>query len=60
VIYLNLEEYKNLIDEGEILRLKDVKVYMGGFTTKMVKKDEETDYGCYDKFKKGDEVIVLS
>ena len=59
MIYLNHEEIEKLIDEGEILPLKDVKVYVGIFTGKMVKKDEEKDYGCFDKFKKGDKVIVF-
>lgn len=52
------EEFDKLFEEREILPLGDVKVYLGIFTGKLVKKDEEKECGCFDKFKKGDKVIV--
>ena len=57
---MELEEFDKLLEKREILPFSDLKVYIGTFTGKIVKKEEKIEYGCFNKFKKGDRVIVFN
>ncbi len=54
------KEFKEKLDKGEFLYLKDVKSYIGKFTGKMVKPDNEYEHPDLKKFKKGDQVIIFN
>jgi hypothetical protein len=54
------KEFKEKLAKGEFLYLKDVKSYIGKFTGKMVKPDNEYKNQDLKKIKKCDQVIVFN